>query len=73
MICIAVRVATYYAEMYIAHDVAFKILADFRISLFNALERVSPAILLNMRSGQLAATLMSDVEILEWFLHIPAI
>jgi ATP-binding cassette subfamily C protein CydC len=67
MICIAVRVATYYAEMYIAHDVAFKILADFRISLFNALERVSPAILLNMRSGQLAATLMSDVEILEWF------
>ena len=37
---------------------------------FDAIERVSPAILLNMRSGQLASTLMSDVELLEWFLPI---
>ena len=54
-------------EMWLAHDVAFKVLADFRVMLFSAIERVSPAILLNMRSGQLASTLMSDVEILEWF------
>ena len=47
-----------------------KVLADFRIRLFDAIERVSPAILLNMRSGQLASTLMSDVELLEWFLPI---
>jgi len=65
--CIVLRVVMYYVEMYIAHDVAFKILVDFRISLFKALDRVSPAILLNMRGGQLASTLMSDVELLEWF------
>ena len=46
---------------------AFRVLADFRIMLFDAIERVSPALLLNMRSGQLASTLMSDVELLEWF------
>ncbi len=66
-VAVAARVLFYFLEMWLAHDVAFKVLADFRILLFDAIERVSPAILLNMRSGQLASTLMSDVELLEWF------
>lgn len=66
-IIVAARVFFYFAEMWLAHDVAFKVLADFRIQLYEAIERVSPALLLNMRSGQLAATLMGDVELLEWF------
>ncbi|MDF2873951.1 MAG: transporter related [Sporomusa sp.] len=61
------RAVMYYSEMWFAHDVAFKILKDFRIMLLNAIEKVSPSILLTMRSGQLASTLMSDVEVLEWF------
>ncbi|MCR4435079.1 MAG: ABC transporter ATP-binding protein [Clostridiales bacterium] len=61
------RAGMYYAEMWFAHEVAYRILADFRILLYRAVERVAPAILLNMRSGQLASTLMSDVEVLEWF------
>lgn len=64
---IIIRIVFYALEMWICHDVAFKVLADFRIQLFDSIERVSPAILLNMRSGQLASTLMSDVEIMEWF------
>lgn len=64
---ILARILFYALEMWICHDVAFKVLADFRIQLFDSIERVSPAILLNMRSGQLASTLMSDVEIMEWF------
>lgn len=64
---IIIRILFYALEMWICHDVAFKVLADFRIQLFDSIERVSPAILLNMRSGQLASTLMSDVEIMEWF------
>lgn len=67
IICIVLRTIAYFSEMWLAHDVAFKILADFRIMLFKAIEKVSPAILLDMRSGQLASTLMSDVELLEWF------
>ncbi len=66
-VAVTARVFFYFVEMWLAHDVAFKVLADFRIRLFHAIERVSPAILLNMRSGQLASTLMSDVELLEWF------
>ena len=64
---IIIRILFYALEMWICHDVAFKVLADFRIQLFESIERVSPAILLNMRSGQLASTLMGDVEIMEWF------
>lgn len=64
---VAARVLFYFLEMWLSHDVAFKVLADFRIMLFDAIERVAPAILLDMRSGQLASTLMSDVELLEWF------
>ena len=64
---IALRVTFYFLEMWLSHDVAFKVLADFRVRLFEAIERISPAVLLNMRSGQLASTLMSDVELLEWF------
>ena len=64
---VAARVFFYFLEMWLNHDIAFKVLADLRIQLYYAIERVSPAILLNMRSGQLASTLMSDVELLEWF------
>ncbi len=64
---IIMRILFYFLEMWFAHDVAFKVLANFRIELFNAIEKVSPSIILNMRLGQLASTAMSDVELLEWF------
>lgn len=64
---VAAQVFFYFMEMWLGHDVAFKVLADFRIQLYSSVERVSPALLLDMRSGQLASTLMSDVELLEWF------
>ena len=66
-VLVVVRAVFYYTEMWLAHDIAFKVLRDFRIMLLDSVERVSPSILLGMRSGQLASTLMSDVEILEWF------
>ncbi len=66
-VLIVLYIVFYFLEMWFAHDVAFGVLADFRIKLFAAIEKVSPAIILNMRSGQLASTLMSDVELLEWF------
>ncbi|MEG0998976.1 MAG: ABC transporter ATP-binding protein [Clostridiales bacterium] len=67
VVVIIFRALFYYGEMWFSHDVAFRILADFRIMLFKAVDRTCPGLLLNMRSGQLASTLMSDVELLEWF------
>ena len=67
IVLVLLRAAFYFAEMWLAHEIAFRVLADFRVKLLESIERVSPAILLGMRSGQLASTLMSDVEVLEWF------
>ena len=66
-VVVTLRVVLHFADMWVAHDVAFKILKDFRGQLYRAVEKVTPAYLLNMRSGDLASTLMSDTEVLEWF------
>ena len=54
-------------EMWLAHDLAYRVLAEIRISLYQALDRLAPSYLLERRSGDLAAAIMSDVETLEWF------
>lgn len=64
---VTLRVVMYFSDMWIAHEVAFRILVEFRIKIYQAVERVAPAYLLNMRSGELASTLMADIEVLEWF------
>ncbi|MEW5954434.1 MAG: ABC transporter ATP-binding protein [Bacillota bacterium] len=64
---VILRVIMYFSDMWVAHEVAFRILVELRVKIYQAVERVSPAYLLNMRSGELASTLMSDIEVLEWF------
>ena len=66
--CLAVKALAYYGEMWFGHDVAYRVLKDFRIRLYDKVEELSPAFLLEKHSGQIGATLMGDVEILEWFL-----
>lgn len=61
------RGAMSYAEMFYAHKAAYNILADMRMKLYQAIERVAPAFLLSRRTGDVASMLMSDVEVLEWF------
>ena len=56
-----------YAEMWYAHKAAYGILAKLRVKLYRAIERIAPNYLLNKRTGDLASTLMADVETLEWF------
>ncbi len=56
-----------WAESWLAHDLSYRILAGLRNQMYWALERLSPGYLLDQRSGNLAATAMSDIEITEWF------
>ncbi|EHQ91054.1 ABC transporter ATP-binding protein [Desulfosporosinus youngiae] len=67
-LCILLRAVMYYGEMWFGHDVAYRVLKDFRISLYAKIDKLSPAFLLKKHSGQIGSTLMSDVEVLEWFL-----
>jgi ATP-binding cassette, subfamily C, bacterial CydC len=51
-----------YIERLAGHDVAFRVLADMRVTIFRRLERLAPAGLAAFRSGDLLARLVSDVD-----------
>src|SRR5689334_23412319 len=51
-----------YLERLTAHDAAFRVLADVRVSIYRRLERLAPAGLSSFSSGDLLARLVSDVD-----------
>ncbi|HSZ38926.1 MAG TPA: thiol reductant ABC exporter subunit CydC [Trebonia sp.] len=51
-----------YGERLASHDVAFRVLADVRVSMYRRLELLAPAGLRAFRSGDLLARLVSDVD-----------
>ena len=52
-------------ETALAHIFAFRVLADIRIRIYDAFERLAPGYMLERRSGDLGAAAMGDVELLE--------
>jgi len=65
--CVVGRGFATYMESYLSHDVAYRALVDYRLKLYDKFVTLCPDILLKKRSGQVATTLMNDVEMLEWF------
>ena len=58
---------TWWLDMWFAHVYSYKIIADLRIEIFDAIDRVNPSGLQNRTTGDVTAAAMSDVEITEWF------
>jgi ATP-binding cassette, subfamily B, bacterial len=54
-------------ESGLAHDMAYRLLADMRIALFAKLDALAPAYLLRRRSGDLVGLATQDVETIEFF------
>ena len=54
-------------ESWLAHDMAYRLLAEMRIELFARLEALAPAYLLERRSGDLVALATQDIETVEYF------
>ena len=52
-------------DIVLAHIMAFRILADMRVRIYDAFERLAPGYMLERRSGDLGAAAMGDVELLE--------
>jgi ABC-type transport system involved in cytochrome bd biosynthesis fused ATPase/permease subunit len=67
-VCIITKALMYYGEMWFGHDIAYKVLKDFRIKLYSKIEKLSPAFMLENHTGKIGSTLMCDIELLEWFL-----
>lgn len=57
----------HWLESWLAHAMAYKLLADMRVKLYDQLERLAPAYLLQRRSGDLVALATQDVEMIEYF------
>ena len=57
----------HWLESWIAHAMAYALLADMRIALFRKLDALAPAYLLRRRSGDLMALATQDVETVEYF------
>ena len=54
-----------YLERYVSHHTTFRLLARLRAWFYEALEPLAPARLLQVRSGDLLARIVADVETLE--------
>ncbi|HEV2282729.1 MAG TPA: thiol reductant ABC exporter subunit CydC [bacterium] len=57
----------HWLESLLAHDMAYRLLADMRIALFRKLDALAPAYLLRRRSGDLVGLATQDVETVEYF------
>ncbi len=57
----------HWLESWAAHDMAYRMLADMRIALYEKLDSLAPAYLLRRRSGDLISVATQDVETVEFF------
>jgi ATP-binding cassette subfamily C protein CydCD len=57
----------HWIESWLAHDIAYRLLAEMRIDLFRKLDALAPAYLVRRRSGDLIALAAQDIETVEYF------
>ncbi|MCG8352684.1 MAG: ABC transporter ATP-binding protein/permease [Chloroflexales bacterium] len=65
--CVVGQAVATWLDSWLAHDLAYRIVAEFRATMYWAIERLAPALLIERRSGDVAAASMADIEKLEWF------
>jgi ATP-binding cassette subfamily C protein CydCD len=59
--------ALHWFESWLAHDMAFRLLAEMRIDAFRKLDALAPAYLVRRRTGDLMALATHDIELVEYF------
>ena len=57
----------HWLESFLAHDMAYRLLAVMRVDLYRKLDALAPAYLLKRRSGDLVALATQDIETVEYF------
>ena len=59
--------ALHWLESWVAHDMAFRLLTEMRIALYDKLDKLAPAYLLRRRTGDIVGMATQDVELVEYF------
>jgi ATP-binding cassette, subfamily B, bacterial len=57
----------HWIESWLAHDIAYRLLAELRVDLYRKLDTLAPAYLVRRRSGDLIALASQDIETIEYF------
>jgi ATP-binding cassette subfamily B protein len=57
----------HWMESWVAHDMAYKLLAEMRVALFKKLDKLAPAYLVRRRTGDLVGMATHDIETVEFF------
>ncbi|MBX3501001.1 MAG: ABC transporter ATP-binding protein [Alphaproteobacteria bacterium] len=57
----------HWLESWLAHDMAFRLLAEMRIATFRKLDALAPAYLTRRRTGDLMSLATHDIELVEYF------
>lgn len=57
----------HWLESWVAHDMAFRMLAEMRVALYAKLDQLAPAYLVRRRTGDMVAMATHDVEMVEYF------
>jgi len=57
----------HWLESWLAHDMAFRLLAEMRIDTFRKLDALAPAYLVRRRTGDLMSLATHDIELIEYF------
>src|SRR6202034_4543303 len=57
----------HWLESWLAHDIAYRLLAELRIDPYKKLDALAPAYLVRRRSGDLIALGSQDIETIEYF------
>jgi ATP-binding cassette subfamily C protein CydCD len=56
-----------WVELWIAHDLAYQLLVEMRIDMYETLDPLAPGYLLQRRTGDLVSIISSDIETIEIF------
>jgi len=57
----------HWLESWLAHDMAYRLLADMRLDMFRTLDALAPAYLTRRRTGDLVGVATHDIELIEYF------
>jgi len=57
----------HWLESWLAHDMAFRLLAEMRVEAYRKLDALAPAYLVRRRTGDLMTLVTHDIELVEYF------